>query len=88
MTLCEPRWRLPVYPMSDELIDRLAQLEAALRDLIEHQIGLFGPGERGNAPGHLHVVPGTWDDDPFNGPLAGQPCAWCKRWAEISSLLV
>jgi hypothetical protein len=32
----------------------------------------------GNAPGHGHEIPGVWDSD--NGPLAGEPCAWCALW--------
>lgn len=42
------------------------------------------PRVAGNAPGHSHEVPGTWDAD--NGELAGRECAWCKVWATAREL--
>lgn len=54
-------------------------LEAVLREIPHRK------GNRGNAPGHAHSVPGIWDED--NGALAGKECAWCKVWSEAVSAM-
>ena len=54
-------------------------LEAVLREIPHRK------GNRGNAPGHGHSVPGIWDED--NGALAGKECAWCKVWNEAVSAM-
>ena len=64
--------------------DRVEQLEQATaewREIVQAVIRELPRnlrGDRGNAPGHGHRIPGVWDND--NGSLSGQPCAWCMAW--------
>lgn len=76
----------------EELVDLICDdEEAALRDRVATQgawqtviaavareIPRYRFPSAGNAPGHVHQVPGVWDSD--NGELAGQECAWCAAW--------
>ncbi len=64
----------PCTTLSDE--DK-AILEAVRRELDD--------GDRKNAPGHAHQIPGIWDSD--NGKKAGKPCAWCLTWSKFTALI-
>ena len=65
----------PLVGLTDE--DREI-LEAVRREL--HR-----GNQDGNAPGHVHEVPGIWDSD--NGERAGKPCAWCLTWKKFTTLI-
>lgn len=53
-------------------------LEAVRRELSREN-------RNGDAPGHLHQIPGIWDSD--NGDIAGKPCAWCLTWKKFTAII-
>lgn len=62
-------------------IEQLEKSTAEWREIVQAVIRELPRnlrGDRGNAPGHGHRIPGVWDND--NGSLSGQPCAWCMAW--------
>jgi uncharacterized cupin superfamily protein len=57
---------------------RAVKAESLLSGMVSHfKIEKCG---RADAPGHCHMVAGTWDCD-------GSPCEWCKTWAEVVKLV-
>lgn len=75
-----PLYTSPVVAAPARVPDGLADVMAAVFRELEHR-----EGSRGNAPGHSHDVPGVWDSD--NGPISGQPCAWCALWNKAKAML-
>ena len=62
-------------PLSNDFLEIL---EAVRRELDDGD-------KSGNAPGHVHDVPGIWDSD--NYKKAGKPCSWCAAWKKFTELI-
>ena len=77
---CVTRLSQVAEEASDRIQDRDRLLDALTR--LVHELPR---GDRGNAPGHSHKVPGIWDSD--NGALSGSPCRLCDAYARAILLV-
>ena len=73
-------------PTASDSVEQLEKAAAESREIVRalmRELPRNLRGDRGNAPGHSHLIPGVWDND--NGSLSGQPCAWCMAWSKAKA---